>query len=156
MSIEQCELPLPLPPLPADVPVLPARMINEYVYCPRLTYLEWVQGEWAESVDTVQGKHVHRRVDNGTGELPEAGSIPDDEQLHSRSVTLSSERLGLIAKMDLVEVEGGHGQPFLADAGAGPGRGAAAPRAAPLGRRGPRTRALSRAGARAAGVGRAR
>lgn len=106
MSIEQCELPLPLPPLAADVPVLPARMINEYVYCPRLTYLEWVQGEWAESVDTVQGKHVHRRVDNGTGELPEAGSIPDDEQLHSRSVTLSSERLGLIAKMDLIEVEG--------------------------------------------------
>jgi len=41
---------------------LPARMLNEYAYCPRLAYLEWVQGEWAESADTVDGKFQHRRV----------------------------------------------------------------------------------------------
>ena len=28
------------PPLPEDAPFLPARMVNEYVYCPRLAYLE--------------------------------------------------------------------------------------------------------------------
>ena len=27
---------------------VPARMLNEYTYCPRLAYLEWVQGEWAD------------------------------------------------------------------------------------------------------------
>jgi hypothetical protein len=41
---------------------LPARMLNEFAYCPRLAYLEWVQGEWAESADTVDGKFQHRRV----------------------------------------------------------------------------------------------
>jgi len=42
---------------------LPARMLNEFAYCPRLTYLMWVQGEWAESSDTVDGKFRHRQVD---------------------------------------------------------------------------------------------
>ena len=41
---------------------LPARMVNESAYCPRLAYLMWVQGEWAESADTVDGKVEHRRV----------------------------------------------------------------------------------------------
>jgi hypothetical protein len=52
----QPELPLPAPPLPADVPPLPARMVNEFQYCPRLAYLMWVQGEWADSADTVEGR----------------------------------------------------------------------------------------------------
>lgn len=30
---------------------LPARMVNEFVYCPRLAYLEWVQGEWNDNLD---------------------------------------------------------------------------------------------------------
>ena len=42
---------------------LPARMVNEFVYCPRLAYLEWVQGEWDDNLDTIQGRFVHRRVD---------------------------------------------------------------------------------------------
>jgi len=47
----------------SDLPgPLPARMLNEFAYCPRLAYLEWVQGEWAESADTVDGKFQHRRV----------------------------------------------------------------------------------------------
>jgi hypothetical protein len=32
--------------------LLPARMLNEFAYCPRMCYLDWVQGEFAESVDT--------------------------------------------------------------------------------------------------------
>jgi len=35
---------LPLPPLRDDQPYVPARMVNEFQYCPRLAYLEWVQG----------------------------------------------------------------------------------------------------------------
>ena len=103
---EQQELPLPFPELAADLPLLPARMVNEYEYCPRLAYLEWVQGEWAESGDTVHGKFVHRRVDKPGGELPEAGAADEDERFHARSITLSSNRLGLIAKLDLIEGEG--------------------------------------------------
>ena len=103
----QPELPLPPPPLKDDQPYVPARMVNEFQYCPRLAYLEWVQGEWAESADTVEGRGVHRRVDRGSGELPEAAAIGEEERLHARSVTLSSDRLGLIARLDLIEVEDG-------------------------------------------------
>ena len=74
--------------LPGDLPLLPARMINEYQYCPRLSYLEWVQGEWADSVDTVQGRYAHRRVDRPSGDLPAPGE--EAESAHARSITLSS------------------------------------------------------------------
>lgn len=103
---EQPELPLPFPELACDLPLVPARMLNEYQYCPRLAYLEWVQGEWADSADTVDGRTVHRRVDKRSGDLP----LPDElaeEKLHARSIMLSSNRLGLIAKMDLVEAQDG-------------------------------------------------
>ena len=78
-------------------------MVNEYQYCPRLAYLEWVQGEWADSADTVEGRHAHRRVNRDGGAMPAPHEVA--EKLHARSVTLSSERLGLIARMDLIESE---------------------------------------------------
>lgn len=103
----QRELPLPFPETLRDLPLLPARMINEYEYCPRLAYLEWVQGEWADSADTAEGRHVHRRVDNAKGDtLPSAEEAETIEQFHARSITLSSANLGLIAKLDLIEGEG--------------------------------------------------
>ena len=83
-------------------PLIPARILNEYVYCPRLAYLEWVQKEWDDSSDTVEGRHVHRKVDKRGGSLPE----PDKEARElrvARSVELSSKKLNLIAKIDLVE-----------------------------------------------------
>lgn len=87
-----------------DFPPLPVRMLNEYVYCPRLGYLMWVQGEFAHSADTVDGAIKHRRVDKGSGVLPES---PDEgDTIHARSISLGSERLGITAKMDLVEVDG--------------------------------------------------
>ena len=99
---------LRLPPLrhDRDAPLIPARILNEYVYCPRLAYLEWVQKEWEDSSDTVEGRHVHRKVDKGGGSLPE----PDEEAEElrvARSVELSSKKLNLIAKIDLVESAGG-------------------------------------------------
>jgi len=104
---EQRDLALPFPDLSSDAPLMPARMVNEYQYCPRLAYLEWVQGEWADSADTVEGSHRHRRVNRSGGDLPAPGELDDDARLHARSVTLSSNRLGLIARMDLVESEDG-------------------------------------------------
>ena len=103
----QPELPLRFPELTGDLPLLPARMVNEYQYCPRLSYLEWVQGEWADSSDTVEGRHVHRRVDRPGGKLPSPDELEENDSIHARSITLSSNRLGLIAKMDLIESDDG-------------------------------------------------
>lgn len=110
-------LPLPVPeprsikpalrePLPDYVP---ARMVNEFVYCPRLFFYEWVEGVFRESADTLEGSAQHKRVDARTTELPAAGE--KDEKIHARSVTLSSERLRVIAKLDLVEAEGASATP---------------------------------------------
>ncbi|MDO6459082.1 hypothetical protein Q4485_00075 [Granulosicoccaceae sp. 1_MG-2023] len=84
---------------------LPVRMLNEYVYCPRLAYMEWVQGEWRDNTDTEAGRHAHRRVDKKSGNLPEAGEQDEDAPVHARSLTLSHDSLGLIGKLDLVEGE---------------------------------------------------
>ncbi|WP_445397840.1 CRISPR-associated endonuclease Cas4g/Cas1g [Zobellella sp. An-6] len=90
----------------ANIELIPARMINEYVYCPRLAHLEWVQGEWRDNLDTEEGRHVHRRVDKPGGKLPEPTEADDEVVIHARSVTLSDPGLGIIAKLDLVEGEG--------------------------------------------------
>ena len=82
--------------------LIPARMLNEYSYCPRLSYMEWVQGEFAHSADTLDGQYQHRRVDRESGDLrPDA-----DERIHARSVMLSDETLGVVARIDLVEAQG--------------------------------------------------
>ena len=93
--------------------LVPARMLNEFAYCPRLCYLEWVQGEFAHSADTVDGRFQHRRVDQPTGNLalPPPSSPSDDDadagdKIHARSVTLSDDALGAIARIDLVEADG--------------------------------------------------
>lgn len=76
-------------------------MVNEFVYCPRLFYLEWVQSQFEDNSDTVHGRYVHRRVDQGGGRM--GGAPEDDPVSNARSVLVSSERLGLIAKTDIVE-----------------------------------------------------
>jgi len=122
---------------------IPARMLNEFVYCPRLFYYEYVEGVFVQSADTVRGATLHKRVDAGSGSLapaaqarsplptpgivgspsPEvpAESVPSSppEQIHSRSVSLGSEKLGVVAKLDLVEgwatsAGGGQGDLFSA------------------------------------------
>lgn len=86
-----------------DSELLPARMVNEYVYCLRLFYLEW-EAWFADNDDTRLGRQVHRRVDTETGAAP----LPADGELQAaRSVTLSSDRLGVIATLDLVEGDAG-------------------------------------------------
>jgi len=87
---------------------LPARMLNEFVYCPRLFYYEFVEGVFVHNADTMRGAAIHTRVDSGSGAMPpsEAGKSETEapETIHSRSVSLGSERLGVTAKIDLVEI----------------------------------------------------
>lgn len=102
---------------------LPARMLNEFAYCPRLFFYEWVEGLFQESSDTIEGAVQHAKMDAKTSALPAADSFP--ETIHARSITLSSERLRVIAKMDLVEAQGTavtpvdykHGHPKTGDEG---------------------------------------
>ena len=100
--------------------LVPARMLNEVTYCERLMFLEWVQGEFEDNYFTVDGRTVHERADASGGRLPEPAapdasaatheaSEPDDDgqedgvSYHARSVWLSSEQLGITAKIDVVE-----------------------------------------------------
>ncbi len=110
--------PLPLDSASPLPDYLPARMVNEFVYCPRLFYYEWVEGVFKESADTVEGSAQHKRVDREGKGLPDPAEL-DEQKIHSRSVTLSSEQHRVIAKMDLIEIEDGavtpvdykHGKP---------------------------------------------
>jgi len=91
--------------------LIPARMLNEFVYCPRLFYYEHVEGVFVENADTLRGAAIHSRVDQGSGAMPASAVAKDEveqadakpETIHSRSVSCGSERLGVIAKMDLIE-----------------------------------------------------
>src|SRR5260221_6150360 len=57
---------------PAGIEPIPARMLNEFVYCRRLFYYEYVEGIFVESADTLRGAAIHKRVDSGSGALPPA------------------------------------------------------------------------------------
>ena len=96
---------------------IPARMLNEFTYCPRLYYLEHVQQEWAHSADTLEGRFVHRRVDQEAGKVPDPASLPataeptvslaDQVKLHARSVMVGSDVLGAVARIDVIETDNG-------------------------------------------------
>jgi len=85
---------------------LPARMLNEFVYCPRLFFYEWVENVFAQSADTIGGSLRHERLDERADALPSADAA-GGERLHARSVHLSSDTHGIVAKIDLVEAESG-------------------------------------------------
>jgi len=119
-------------------------MLNEFCYCPRLAYLEWVQGEFADNLETREGRFGHRRVDKASrahvpegsqaaaetagegGEAgPHPGPLPEGEgdngpppltpdpqtlapaidSIHSRSVMLSAPGEGLIARIDVLDLQ---------------------------------------------------
>lgn len=114
-----------LPLLRGEPPELvPARMINEVLYCERLMVLEWAQGEFADNVYTVDGRVIHRRVDQARGALPDPDGDDDDEEpapYTATSVWLSSEKLGITAKIDYLEGEGGRVVPVERKRGKAPG-----------------------------------
>lgn len=85
--------------------LIPARMLNEFAYCPRLCYIEWVQGEFVDSSDTVDGRFQHRRVDSDSGAVPDGGEEVQ-ETFHARSVSLTGPETGVACRIDLLEGEG--------------------------------------------------
>lgn len=108
----------------SDVPdLVPARMVNEFEYCPRLFYLEWVQSRFEDNPDTVEGRYVHRNVDAGGGRIDD----PDEDSpvRKARSVAISSEDLGIIAKADIIEGKGNKVTPVEVKRGRPPKHGPA-------------------------------
>lgn len=104
---DPCEIPAP------DVLQVPARMLNEWTYCPRLAVLEWVHGEWAENADTLKGRRTHKASDRGA-----APALPDPEHLvetperwTTRRLLLGSDTLGMTARIDLLEASDGEVTP---------------------------------------------
>lgn len=118
---------------PAAPDYLPARMLNEFVYCPRLFFYEWVEGLFAHSADTVEGALRHQKLERRADPLPPPAAAEEPERIHSRSVELASDRLGLIARLDLVEGGGGAVSPVDYKKGA-PRDGADGPEAWPADR----------------------
>ena len=115
----------------SDEDLLPVRMLNEFVYCPRLFHLMHVEGQWADNVFTAEGNEVHRRVDRFDQLLPDPAAPPSrvDDPADSdgdgppevrRSVSLSSIRLGLVAKLDLVSTSGDEAVPVDTKRGRAP------------------------------------
>ncbi|MBU1240499.1 CRISPR-associated endonuclease Cas1, partial [Myxococcota bacterium] len=93
--------------------LMPARMLTQFVFCNRLGYLEWVQGEFAHNYYTISGKLAHLRVDEKESayEPPSDEENPDDQEDSKkpkiiRSMSLTSETLGLTAKLDVCELSG--------------------------------------------------
>ncbi|MEO2014018.1 MAG: CRISPR-associated endonuclease Cas1 [Fuerstiella sp.] len=92
-------------------------MLNEFTYCARLGYLEFVHGEWEDNLETKQGSFGHRRVDKAdrknipgveheTSRVEEKGAAARADTIHARSILLSAPDEGLIAKLDVLELEG--------------------------------------------------
>lgn len=78
---------------------MPVRYLNEYVYCPRLGYLEWVDSEFRDNYYTLDGTIKHNRVDRET--LKQDGDASG--VIHATGVSLSSEQLGLSGRIDVLE-----------------------------------------------------
>lgn len=88
-----------IPDLPDTVP---ARRVNEFVYCPRLFHIEWVQSLFTTNDDVEEGLYVHRVVDTTAGDLPDKADAWEGRR--ATSLWLTSKDLGLTALIDLVEV----------------------------------------------------
>ncbi len=83
-----------------EIPLLPVRRLHNYVYCPRLFYLQWVENIFVPNEDTVEGEAIHSKVDDPSRLKHEALTA---EGGTLRSVALSSEKLGIAGVVDLLE-----------------------------------------------------
>src|ERR1700722_2671560 len=97
---------------------IPVRALNQVTYCPRLYYLEYVESIMPINEHVADGIFQHRRVDD-----PALQNRPrkDGDAVSTRSIQLSSERLGLTGKLDVVEEKDGRIYPVEYKRGNGPG-----------------------------------
>lgn len=113
-----------LPNEPGNPYMVPLRGLNEYVYCPRLFHLMYVQGLFEESVDTVEGRLLHQKRLAKT--KARKHSAPEEEpgtpwpENVVRELTLASEELGITGKCDVLLQSSGETIPVEVKHGAPP------------------------------------
>jgi CRISPR-associated protein Cas1 len=97
--------------------LIPVRALNQATYCPRLYYLQYVDAVVPVNEHVEGGLFDHRRVND-----PDLANRTrkDGDTRSTRSVTLSSERLGITAVLDVVEEKGGLTYPVETKHGSGP------------------------------------
>ncbi len=100
-----------------DIDLIPVRALNQVSYCPRLYYLEYVEAVMPTNEFVEDGTFQHRRVNDPKLEQK---TRKDGDTLHTRSVSLSSEKLGITAKLDLIEEKDGSVQPVEYKRSTGP------------------------------------
>ena len=83
---------------------MPVRRLHNYLYCPRLFYLQWVEDLFVENAETASGSSAHKRVDEPSHLREQDLGLADRASL--RSVALHSEKLGLTGVVDLIEDDG--------------------------------------------------
>ena len=84
--------------------LIPVRALNQVTYCPRLYWLEYVEGLMVVNEYVADGVIKHSRVDDAKTAYR---ARKERDAIHTRSVSLASERLGLTGKLDLVEEKEG-------------------------------------------------
>jgi CRISPR-associated protein Cas1 len=99
------------------VDLIPLRALNQVTYCSRLYYLEYVESIMPINEHVEDGLFLHRRVDDPD---LQHRTRREGAALHTRSVQVSSERLGLTGKLDLVEEKNGRIYPVEYKRGCGP------------------------------------
>ncbi len=89
--------------------LIPVRALNQVSYCPRLYYLQYVEAVMPTNEYVEDGLFQHRRVND-----PNLANRTrkDGDTLHTRSVALSSERLGITARLDVLEEKEGRQYPI--------------------------------------------
>ncbi|HEX8202911.1 MAG TPA: CRISPR-associated endonuclease Cas1 [Isosphaeraceae bacterium] len=92
----------------ADDALIPVRALNQVSYCPRLYYLEYVEGVMPTNEYVEDGLFQHRRVNDPA---LENRTRKEGDRLHTRSVALASAALGITARLDLVEERDGAVRP---------------------------------------------
>lgn len=85
--------------------LVPVRGLNEFVYCPRLFHLMYVQGLFSESVETIEGQSRHQKpLAKGkavASESEEEITLPWSSSL-VREMMLCSESLRIVGKYDVI------------------------------------------------------
>jgi CRISPR-associated protein Cas1 len=97
--------------------LIPVRALNQATYCARLYYLQYVDAVVPVNEHVEGGLFEHRRVND-----PDLANRTrkDGDTRSTRSVALSSERLGITAVLDVVEEKGGATYPVETKHGSAP------------------------------------
>jgi CRISPR-associated protein Cas1 len=97
--------------------LIPVRALNQVTYCPRLYFLQYVDGVMPINEHVEAGLFDHRRVN-----APELANKTHTDRgtATSRGVALSSEALGITGVLDVIEEKNGEQYPVETKHGSGP------------------------------------